>query len=98
MNKMTDPVEELKGINLEQVIWDELAEELAKQHTEQLLQIIIQPGFHKYFTESQDNSFFGKLRYGWRLFALSFSDWQDALTSEEYVDDFFYYLGYREEL
>lgn len=95
---MTEPLEELNGIKVEQVIWDELVEEFTEQHTEQLSQIIIQPGFHKYFTESQDTSFFGKLRYGWRLFTLSFSDWQDTMSCEDYVEEFFDYLGNRGEL
>lgn len=95
---MTEPLEELKGIKVEQVIWDELAEELAKQHTEQLSLIIIHPEVYEHLTEALDTSFFGKLKWGWKLFALSWSDWKDAMSCEDYVEEFFYYLGYSKEL
>jgi hypothetical protein len=49
-------------------------------------------------TEAQDDSFFGKLRYGWRLFALSVSDWKDAMSCDDYVEEFFEYLGSCEDL
>jgi hypothetical protein len=56
-------------------------------------QIIINPGVYKYFAEAKDKTFLGKLKYGWRLFALSWSDWKDAMVSEDYVEEFFEYLG-----
>ena len=56
-------------------------------------QILINPGVYKYFAEASDTSFLGKLKYGWRLFALSWSDWKDAMYSEDYVEEFFEYLG-----
>jgi hypothetical protein len=46
-----------------------------------------------YYTESKDTSFFGKIKYGWRLFFLSVSDWKDAMVSEDYVEEFFWFLG-----
>ena len=59
--------------------------------------IIHNDAYHK-LTEATDNSFFGKIKYGWRLFALSVSDWKDAMVSEDYVEEFFEYLGNRGEL
>lgn len=61
-------------------------------------QIIINPGVYKYFKEAKDKTFFGKLKYGWRLFVLSYSDWKDVMYSEDYVEEFFEYLGNRGEL
>lgn len=58
-------------------------------------QIIIHPDAYKKLMEASDKSFLGKLKYGWRLFALSWSDWKDAMVSENYVEEFFEYLGYR---
>lgn len=56
-------------------------------------QIIIHPDAYKKLMEASDKSFLGKLKYGWRLFALSWSDWKDAMVSENYVEEFFEYLG-----
>jgi hypothetical protein len=59
--------------------------------------IVHNDAYHK-LTEATDNSFFGKLKYGWKLFALSWSDWKDAMYSEDYVEEFFEYLGSCEDL
>lgn len=59
--------------------------------------IVHNDGYEK-LTEATDNSFFGKIKYGWRLFALSVSDWKDAMMSEDYVEEFFEYLGNSGEL
>jgi hypothetical protein len=77
----------------QEIIWDELVEELKEQHNEQMNAIIIHPDAYKKLTEATDTSFFGKLKYGWRLFALSVSDWKDAMVSEDYVEEFFWFLG-----
>ena len=55
--------------------------------------IIVHPEGYKVIKAVMDDSFFGKLRLGWRLFALSVSDWKDAMYSEDYVGEFFEYLG-----
>ena len=55
--------------------------------------IVVHPDAYKYLTEATDTSFFGKLKYGWKLFMLSWSDWKDAMVSEDYVEEFFEYLG-----
>ena len=49
-------------------------------------QIIIHPDAYKKLMEATDKSFFGKLKYGWRLFALSYFDWRDAMYNEDYVE------------
>jgi hypothetical protein len=77
----------------QEIIWDELVEELKEQHNEQMNAIIIHPDAYKKLTEATDTSFFGKIKYGWRLFMLSVSDWKDAMVSEDYVEEFFEYLG-----
>ena len=55
--------------------------------------IIVHPEGYKVIKEVLDDSFFGKLKLGWRRFALSVSDWQDAMACEDYVGEFFEYLG-----
>jgi hypothetical protein len=77
----------------QEIIWDELVEELKEQHNEQMNAIIIHPDAYKKLTEATDTSFYGKIKYGWRLFALSVSDWKDAMVSEDYVEEFFWFLG-----
>jgi hypothetical protein len=56
-------------------------------------QIIIHPDAYKKLMGASDTSFLGKLKYGWRLFALSWSDWKDVMYSEDFVEEFFEYLG-----
>lgn len=58
----------------------------------------ISKSLYKSLTEAQDDSFFGKLRYGWKLFALSVSDWKDAMSCDDYIEEFFEYLGNMEKL
>lgn len=60
--------------------------------------IIIHPDAYHKLKEVTNNSFFGKIKYGWRLFMLSVSDWEDAMVSEDYVEEFFKYLGSCEDL
>tara|TARA_R110000868_G_scaffold386474_1_gene654774 strand:- start:29 stop:235 length:207 start_codon:yes stop_codon:yes gene_type:complete len=61
--------------------------------TEELNAIMLHPDAYKKLTEATDTSFFGKLKYGWKLFFLSVSDWKDAMVNEDYVEEFFKYLG-----
>lgn len=86
---MTDPQE---------IIRDDLIKELKEQHNEQMTAVLIHPEVYKYLTEATDTSFFGKLKYGWKLFTLSVSDWKDVMVSEDYVEEFFEYLGSCEDL
>jgi hypothetical protein len=103
---MTELPEELKGTptkefvmsELEQLIRDDLIKELKEQHNEQMNAVLLHPDAYKYLTEATDTSFFGKLKYGWKLFMLSWSDWKDAMVSEDYVEEFFEYLGNCEDL
>ena len=90
--------EELKGTQIHQIIWDEITEELKEQHNEQMNAVLLHPDAYKYLTEATDTSFFGKLKYGWKLFTLSVSDWKDAMMSDDYVEEFFEYLGICEDL
>ena len=55
--------------------------------------IVVHPDAYKIFIQEQDISFFEQLKYGWKLFFLSVSDWKDAMVSEDYVEEFFKYLG-----
>ena len=85
-------------IDPQEIIRDDLVKELKEQHNEQMNAVLIHPEVYKYLTEATDTSFFGKLKYGWKLFFLSVSDWKDAMVSEDYVEEFFEYLGSCEDL
>ena len=82
----------------QEIISDYLIKELKEQHNEQMNAVLLHPDAYKYLTEATDISFFGKLKYGWKLFFLSVSDWKDAMVSEDYVEEFFKYLGTCEDL
>jgi hypothetical protein len=82
----------------QEIIRDDLIKELKEQHNEQMNAVLLHPEVYKYLTEATDTSFFGKLKYGWKLFMLSWSDWEDAMVSEDYVEEFFEYLGTCEDL
>ena len=82
----------------QEIIRDDLVKELKEQHNEQMNAVLLHPEVYKYLTEATDTSFFGKLKYGWKLFFLSVSDWKDAMVSEDYVEEFFEYLGNCEDL
>ena len=77
----------------QEIIRDDLIKEIKEQHNEQMTAVLLHPEVYKYLTEATDTSFFGKLKYGWKLFFLSVSDWKDAMVSEDYVEEFFEYLG-----
>ena len=55
--------------------------------------IVIPSENYEYLMEPQDNSFFGKIKTGWKAFYWSYQDWLDAMVSEDYVKEFFDYLG-----
>lgn len=55
--------------------------------------IVVHNDAYQKLTEATDTSFYGKIKYGWKLFMLSWSDWKDAMTSDDYVEEFFEYLG-----
>jgi hypothetical protein len=82
----------------QEIIRDDLIKELKEQHNEQMNAVLLHPDAYKYLTEATNTSFFGKLKYGWKLFMLSWSDWNDAMVSEDYVEEFFEYLGNCEDL
>jgi hypothetical protein len=82
----------------QEIIRDDLIKELKEQHNEQMNAVLLHPDAYKYLTEATNTSFFGKLKYGWKLFMLSWSDWEDAMVSEDYVEEFFEYLGNYEDL
>jgi hypothetical protein len=82
----------------QEIIRDDLIKEIKEQHNEQMNAVLLHPDVYKYLTEATDTSFFGKLKYGWKLFMLSWSDWEDAMVSEDYVEEFFEYLGNCEDL
>jgi hypothetical protein len=82
----------------QEIIRDDLIKETKEQHNEQMNAVLLHPEVYKYLTEATNTSFFGKLKYGWKLFMLSWSDWKDAMVSEDYVEEFFEYLGNCEDL
>ena len=71
---------------------------IKEQHNEQMNAVLLHPDAYKIFIQEQDISFFEQLKYGWKLFFLSVSDWKDAMVSEDYVEEFFKYLGTCEDL
>jgi hypothetical protein len=87
-------IEEAFGkVDFEKLIRDDLIKELKEQHNEQMNAVLLHPDAYQKLTEATDTSFFGKIKYGWRLFMLSVSDWKDAMVSEDYVEEFFWFLG-----
>ena len=48
---------------------------------------------YEYLMEPQDNSFFGKIKRGWKLFYYSLEEWYDVMYYDEFEEDFFDYLG-----
>jgi hypothetical protein len=58
--------------------------------------IAIHPDVQKRLNLATDVSFLGLIRYGWRLFYLSFEDWRDVMSGATFPDEFFYHLGYRD--
>lgn len=58
--------------------------------------IFIHPDVQKRIDLATDVSFLGLVRYGWRLFYLSFEDWRDVMSGATFPDEFFYHLGYRD--
>ena len=61
-----------------------------------LISIFIHPDIQKRINLATDVSFLGLIRYGWRLFYLSFEDWRDVMSGATFPDEFFYHLGYRD--
>ena len=55
--------------------------------------VVLHPDAYKTLKEATDNSFFVKLRRGFKFFHYSYQDWKDAMVSEDYVEEFFEYLG-----
>lgn len=80
-------------IELEQLIWDNLVKELKEHHNEQMNVVLLNPDAYKTLKEVTDNSFFGKLRRGFKFFHYSYQDWRDVMVSGDYVEEFFEYLG-----
>ena len=48
---------------------------------------------YEYLIEPQDNSFFGKIKRGWKLFYYSLEEWYDVIYYDEFEEEFFDYLG-----
>lgn len=55
--------------------------------------IIVHNDAYQKLTEATDNSFLGKLKYGWKLFYLSYQDWLETMMYDDYAKEFFEYLG-----
>ena len=54
--------------------------------------IVHNDAYHK-LIEATDNSFFGKIKRGWKLFYYSLEEWYDVMYYDEFEEEFFDYLG-----
>ena len=70
-----------------------LIDEIKSFDNENYNYVVLHPDAYKTLKEATDNSFFGKLRRGFKFFHYSYQDWKDAMYSEDYVEEFFEYLG-----
>ena len=55
--------------------------------------IVIPKENYEYLMEPQDNSFFSKIKTGWKLFYYSLEEWYDVMYYDEFEEEFFDYLG-----
>ena len=55
--------------------------------------IVIPKENYEYLMKPQDNSFFGKIKRGWKLFYYSLEEWYDVIYYDEFEEEFFDYLG-----
>ena len=96
---MNEIPEELKDINLEQLIWDDIVSEIKEQHNKQLTDILIHPEVYKSMKYNRPMNVFEKLHSGWWWFGECFDEWCYTIKNED--GEFFNYLqsdyvGYEE--
>lgn len=92
-----DIPEELKDINLEQLVWDEIVSELKEQHDKHLVKVLYGDFEVKY---NRPMNVFEKLQAGWWWTGQIFEEWCFTMTNDEYWEFFQYlqtdYVGYEE--
>ena len=82
-----------EDVNLEQLIKDPINEKIKEKMDEDMKRILYENLYDLYEGEEIDDSFFGKIKYGWRLFYLSYEDWLNLMVKEDWAEDFFWFLG-----
>ena len=80
---MNELPEELKDINLEQIILDDIVSEIKKQHDKQLTDILIHPEVYKYMKVNRPMNVFEKLQAGWWWFGECFGEWCYTMRNED---------------
>lgn len=79
---MTELPEELKDINLEQIILDDIVAKIKEQHHEQLTDILIHPEVYKSMKINRKMNFIEKLDAGWYWFRECFDEWYWQMTHD----------------
>ena len=86
---MTELPEELKDLNLEQLVLNELVEELKEQHNEQMNAVLIHPEVYKYLTRKQYKKIKRRLSYDvwyWTKTNRVSKYFESAKKAKKYVD------------
>ena len=90
---MTELPEELKDINLEQIIWDDIVAKIKEQHHEQLTDILIHPEVYKSMKINRKMNFLEKLEAGKYWFWECLLEWIWCMTHpEDTGGDFFCHI------
>ena len=101
---MNELPEELKDINLEQIIRDDIVAEIKKHHDKQLTDIFIHPEVYKSMKINRPMNVFEKLEAGRYWFWECLLEWIWCMTHpEDTGGDFFChicsdYVGYEEDM
>jgi hypothetical protein len=67
--------------------------DLLSEYDNNFNEIVVNQIAYKIIRESMDQSFLGKLKWGYRLFLLSYEDWKNLMKNETSSKYFFDYLG-----
>lgn len=90
---MNELPEELKDINLKQIIWDDIVSEIKEQHDKQLTDILIHPEVYKYMRYNRKMNFLEKLEAGRYWFWECLLEWIWCMTHpEDTGGDFFCHI------
>jgi phage pi2 protein 07 len=90
---MNELPEELKDINLKQIIWDDIVAKIKEQYHKQLTDILIHPEVYKSMKINRPMNVFEKLDAGWYWFRECFWVWVMCITNpEDTGGDFFCHI------
>lgn len=98
---MNELPEELKDINLEQIIRDDIVAEIKKHHDKQLTDIFIHPEVYKSMKINRPMNAFEKLQEGWWWISQIFDQWCWQMTHDNGWEFFEFlhhdHIGYVED-